>query len=107
MPNTQVGKATYGGMNYNGGGTPLTSYQGGVSVIVSPANEGFLTIQPSPGAITVRWPTNAVGFTLAQTTNLTTPSWADVPSAAAVVNTNYLVTLPADPGGRIFRLHKP
>lgn len=79
---------------------------GGVSVLVSPAIPALtLGILPVPhGSVTLQWPTNYVGFNLAQATNLPAGPWSDVGITPGVSNTNFSVTVPMGTN-RFFRLH--
>ena len=61
----------------------------------------------SSGSINLRWPTNAVGFELMQTTNLLPSAWSAVTNEPSVINTNFSVTLPAGLTNGFFRLLKP
>lgn len=85
----------------------LPDNSGGVSVLITPAEAPVLNLLPGTGTATLLWPTNAVGYNLAQTTNLLPAAWNVVTNARAVVNTNFSVTLPMDPTHRFFRLQNP
>lgn len=87
----------------------LGDNSGGVSVLVAPANPApVLQIMPGTGTVSLLWPTNAAGFTLAQTTNLQPAVWSDVTPLPSIVSSNYSVTLPLDlTTSRFFRLHNP
>src|SRR4029453_3637824 len=52
----------------------------------------------------VSWPATAEGFTLQQASDLTAPSWQNVPEAAAEVGSQYVVTIPVTNGCAFFRL---
>jgi|SRR5665213_469199 len=58
------------------------------------------------GSINLRWPTNAVGFNLMQTTNLVPSFWNLVTNEPTVINTNFSVTLPLTLTTGFFRLQK-
>ncbi len=61
----------------------------------------------SAGAgLTLSWPTNAAGFSLESTTNLTT-SFTTATNEPMVAGTNYSVTLPVGRPAEFFRLRKP
>jgi len=67
-----------------------------------------LKIISGTGTVRLQWPTNATGFTLAQTTNLQHAAWSDVTNLPTVVNSDYSVTLPLSlTTNRFFRLHNP
>lgn len=85
----------------------LGDNSGGVSVLVFP--QPILSIGTNGSSVAVRWPTNnSLGFTLAQTTNLTAGLWTDVGQVPSVLNSNYTVTLPLDASpNHFFRLHSP
>jgi len=87
----------------------LSDNAGGVSVLVSPANTiPRLSIAADTSTVTLQWPTNATGFTLAQNPGLQAGSWIDVGPLPAISNTNYSVTLPLNKAGTtFFRLHNP
>jgi hypothetical protein len=73
-----------------------------------------IMLQPSPSLavrvvgtnVVVSWPTNALGFSLQSSTNLTAASWSNVTNTAAIVGTNYSVTLGARQQKQFFRLKK-
>jgi len=89
----------------------LGDNNGGVSVLISPATATaplpILSIFPGTGVVTLRWPTNAVGFNLTQTTNLLPAAWNYVTNVPTVVTTNFSVTLPDGFTSRFFRLQNP
>ena len=53
------------------------------------------TLSADSGSISLRWPTNAVGFTLMQTPNVPPSAWSAVTNVPAVSDTNFSVTLPS------------
>ena len=77
----------------------------GVSVPVAPPQLAF--VQSSPGAIVLQWPTNAVGFVLHESSDLTTTNWVPVTNLATVVGTNRSVNISPLNGSRYFRLIRP
>jgi hypothetical protein len=89
----------------------LADNNGGVSVLISPttaiALPPVLSIFGGTGTVTLRWPTNAVGFNLTQTTNLLPAAWNYVTNVPTVVATNFSVTLPVGFTNRFFRLQNP
>lgn len=81
---------------------------GGVSVVISPSTPSpLLSIFPGTGTVTLQWPTNAAGFTLAQTIDLQPAYWSNVVDVPTIMSTNYSVTLPVDAASKFFRLHRP
>ena len=58
----------------------------------------------SSNFVRLNWPTNNVGFTLLQNSNLLSTSWVVVTNAASVIGTNNQVTLPNSNGDRFFIL---
>ncbi len=84
----------------------LGDNNGGVSVLITPAP--ILQINLNGGSVDLQWPTNASGFTLAETTNLQNAVWVDETQLPSIVNSNYSVTLPVDTQtNHFFRLHNP
>src|SRR5664279_2354576 len=82
----------------------LPDNNGGVSVLISPATYmPVLSIFSGTGTVTLRWPTNASGFSLSQTPDLQPTSWGAVTNVPAVINTNFSVTLPVSPASKLFR----
>ena len=65
-----------------------------------------LTITLSSTNCLISWPTNAPGFSLQCSTNLLAGSWSDVTNNAAIVGTDYSVTLSAAQETIFFRLKK-
>jgi hypothetical protein len=67
-----------------------------------------LMLQPSGNAMVLSWPTNATGFTLQSTPNLTPPvTWLDVTNPRAVAGGQFTVTNPMSGPAQYFRLAKP
>lgn len=73
-----------------------------------------IVMQPTP-SVTARvaapnvvfsWPTNALGFSLQSSTNLTAGSWADVTNTTVIVGSNYSVILSPTQERRFFRLKR-
>jgi hypothetical protein len=87
----------------------LGDNNGGVSVLISPTTPPLpvLKMSQEPGTATLLWPTNALGFNLEQTTNLTPTSWSLVTNNSVIVDTNNSVTLPDESQQQFFRLHHP
>ena len=87
----------------------LPDNNGGVSVLIAPVTSArpVLSIFPGTGTASLLWPTNALGYKLAQTTNLLPAAWSDVTNVPTVVSTNFSVTLPVNSTSQFFRLHNP
>lgn len=67
-----------------------------------------LQISALPGAVQLRWPTNASGFLLETNSTLTPPiAWGVLASNYSVVATNFTVTNSVSSSARFFRLRKP
>jgi hypothetical protein len=56
--------------------------------------------------VVLSWPTNALGFSLQSSTNLTAGSWLAVTNTAVIVGSNYAMTLSAPQGKRFFRVKR-
>jgi thiol-disulfide isomerase/thioredoxin len=63
-----------------------------------------LDCQAGPNLMVLRWPTNALTFTLESTSSLTSPAWADWPATPTVVQGTNTVQVPTDGTPRYFRL---
>lgn len=63
-----------------------------------------LTVITSRTSLILTWPTNATGYTLHSTTNLSSPAWTTNSSAPVVVNGQYTVTNPISGTQQFFRL---
>lgn len=86
----------------------LGDNSGGVSVLIAPAAPivpPLLAVSGSQGLVMLSWPTNANGFFLEVNSNLVATGWNTVTNIPAILNTNYVVTLPADFNHRLFRLY--
>ena len=67
-----------------------------------------LKARPNGDELILSWPTNAVGFTLQSTLNLTPPVvWLDSTSVPAVSGAQFTVTKTASGSARFYRLTKP
>jgi uncharacterized repeat protein (TIGR03803 family) len=76
--------------------------------IVMPPPPPTLMIAPDGNQLVLSWPTNAAGFVLQLTTNLTPPIvWSDSTDASAVVGTQFTVTNANSAAGQFFRLKQP
>ena len=75
-----------------------------VALIGSPLP--FTALRGDNGTI-LTWPTNAPGFTLQSTTDLTAPaSWSDVTNSPGLLGAQWAVTNPFASGAQYFRLRK-
>ena len=67
-----------------------------------------LNARPSGNELLLSWPTNAVGFTLQSTLNLTTPViWTDSTMSPEVMGARFTVTTTITGSARFYRLRKP
>ncbi len=67
-----------------------------------------LTPRPSGNEMILSWPTDAAGFTLQSTLNLTPPvTWIDWTNPPAVIGGQFTVTNTTSGGAQFFRLRKP
>ena len=67
-----------------------------------------LNAKSSGNELILAWPTNAVGFTLQSTLNLTPPvTWIDSTNPEAVIGTQFTVTNAASGRAQFYRLRKP
>jgi hypothetical protein len=73
--------------------------------VVAPPQLAIVT--SSPGALVLRWPTNAPGFVLEQNSDLTSTNWMTFVGPPTVVVTNFQVTISTRTGRGFFRLAKP
>jgi hypothetical protein len=80
---------------------PMVDYFviGAIQVITPPSLNAVM----SGGDLTLTWPTNAAGFVLQHTTNMS-QSFAAVTANPLVVGTNYSLTLPCGCASEFFRL---
>jgi uncharacterized repeat protein (TIGR03803 family) len=92
--NTLYGTTGYGGSSGSGTVFSLT--------LPSPPS---LTIIPLGATVVLRWPTNAAGFALQWSTNLTSPIvWSESTDARNVVGAQFTVTNTNSAAARFFRL---
>jgi Bacterial Ig-like domain len=70
----------------------------------APAPAPVLAIIPSGTNVLVEWPTNAAGYTLQFSTNLTSSIWSTALPAPVVVNTNKVVTNGVSGTQKFYRL---
>lgn len=66
-----------------------------------------LSMAASQGNVIVSWPTNADGFSLQYTTNLTSTNWNPILSSPVVIGTLNVVTNATTNPATFFRLYKP
>ena len=98
---------------YIGGEQFTINYTGGtgndvVLTRIPTTPRPVLTIEKAPpSSVRLRWPTNAVGFTLQSNTNLNTMNWVFAPPAPAVVGTNNVVINATNGSQKFYRLFKP
>ena len=96
--NTLYGTASGGGRS--GVGTVFSLSLGSVS-----APTPTLAIRSSGANVLLTWPTNATGFALQSTTNLSSPAaWTNVSPGPVVVNGQNAVTDPASGTNKFYRL---
>jgi hypothetical protein len=76
------------------------------ATVVSP-DTPLLRVQLTAGGILLAWPHPSDGFQLEESPSLTAPVWSNVAALPSVVGAEKQVILPAPPGHRFFRLHKP
>jgi hypothetical protein len=66
-----------------------------------------LNARPNGNELILSWPTNAVGFTLQSTLDLTPPvTWLDSTSVPAVIGARFTLTNTPSGGARFYRLRK-
>ena len=66
-----------------------------------------LNARPNGNELILSWPTNAVGFTLQSTLDLTPPvTWLDSTSVPAVIGAHFTLTNSTSCGARFYRLRK-
>lgn len=76
---------------------------------------GFITASVVPLAIRkvgssqvcFSWPTNAVGFSLEFTTDLSTQAWTSNTNTPVIIGNQFTVTVDSTAGQRFYRLHSP
>jgi len=67
-----------------------------------------LAVKPSGNALVLIWPTNAVGFGLQSTPDLTPPTtWMDSTVQPAIIGGQFTVTNPTSGSRLFYRLNKP
>lgn len=80
----------------------VAGYYHSVAIVSLPS---LLTAKSSIEDLVLSWPTNAAGFTLQSTTDMTSPVvWLDVPNAPVVAGAQCTVTNALSGGARLFRL---
>ena len=66
-----------------------------------------LKAKPNGNELILSWPTNAVGFTLQSTLDLTPPvTWIDSTSVPTVIGAQFTLTNTTSGGARFYRLRK-
>jgi hypothetical protein len=68
------------------------------------------TLHATPGAnqLVLSWPTNAAGFTLQSTANLTPPvMWVDSSKPPVVIGAQFMITNPISGNAQFYRLRRP
>jgi len=90
--NTLYGTTVYGGSSGNG------------TVFALSVPLPSLEITSAGSQIVLSWPTNATGFALQSTTNLTSGSWSNVTSGIATIGSNYVYTNTPSGTSGFFRL---
>lgn len=94
------------------GASPMSGWNiDDVEILASPAT---VIVSPRLGiqltqthTAVLSWPTNAVGFGLEHSPDLTGTSWLTVPNLINVSGTNNEVTIPLSAGSEFFRLKSP
>ena len=64
----------------------------------------LLSIARAANRVVLSWPTNAAGFTLQCSTNLTTPNWVALTNPITIVNGQYMFTNDLASRSKFFRL---
>ncbi|MDE3066309.1 MAG: hypothetical protein KGJ60_02030 [Verrucomicrobiota bacterium] len=116
--NTLGYNLVYNSFNYLPDSDPVLQPTGVPSVIVAfdgaqdigSFSFGFqpaLSVTSGNGGVTIRWPANASGFTLAQSTNLASGVWSNVTNVPTIVGNNNSLTLPIGTTSHFFELHEP
>lgn len=86
----------------------LTASQIANAAGIPDPNRPTLNIAALPGAVRLKWTTNATGYLLESNSALTLPAgWGVLTSNHSVLATNYAVTNTLGPATRFYRLHKP
>jgi alpha-tubulin suppressor-like RCC1 family protein len=99
-PVTLEGQVLSGVTAIAGGGRTVALI-GGVPLLPS------LNARPNGNELALFWPTNAVGFTLQSTLDLTPPvTWIDSTSVPAVIGAHFTLTNTTSGGVRFYRLRK-
>ena len=67
----------------------------------------YLNARPNGNELILSWPTNAPGFTLQSTLDLTPPvTWLDSTNVPAVIGAHFTLTNSTSGGARFYRLRK-
>ena len=103
----------YGQTNVPTGLTGVTAIAAGIWNTVALRGSGWdlgapLALRRSTNAMTLSWTTNATGFTLQSTQDLSAPaSWLDVTNPTTVIGRQFTVTNAVSSPSQFFRLRKP
>ena len=90
-----------GALDFGGGMLFALDTNNGISAFVLP----FLNVRYQGGNIVVTWAATLTGFSLQSSSSVSGGGWTPV-SGAVLTNGQYVVTLPATPSPRLFRLAK-
>lgn len=97
-----------GGGKFSGGSYSLDSGFWSVAIAIQTPDAPFLSVVRSGENLVISWPTNSFGFVLQETTTLAVSgSWQNSSPAPVVSGTMNILTLPASPGLKFYRLKKP
>ena len=100
-PVTLGGQVLSGVTAIAAGGGRTVALIGGVELLPS------LKAKPNGNELILSWPTNAVGFTLQSTLDLTPPvTWIDSTSVPTVIGAHFTLTNSTSGGARFYRLRK-
>ena len=108
----------YNSFNYLSDGSPVLQPPGAPGAIVafdgaqsigsfSFVFQPALSVTLGKGGVTIQWPANASGFTLAQSTNLASGVWSDVTNVPTIIGDQNSVALSVDATSHFFELHEP
>ena len=95
---------TYGTFNFTVQVTDALSATATQSLVLQIMPQPAMGITTSGNQILLSWPTNAAGYILQSTTNLSSGIWSDVTSGITVVDTNYVFTSTPNGNAAFFRL---
>ncbi len=96
------------GGKLSGGSYTLDGGFWSVAVAIQAPDAPFLSVHRIGENIVISWPSNSLGFVLQETSELALPgSWRNSSPAPVVTGTMTVLTLPASPGLKFYRLRKP